>query len=416
MNKSVIYFDHNANTLPNQDTLNTLLEWSLKGNPSSVYPSAESCKNLLDNFKYEISKQFSFDINLFTILFTSGASESNSQILTTCCRAFIRAKQIVPHIITSNVEHDSIMELCKTVEDVDKYKCHRLRVGTTDKYFGMIDPTELSNAIRPNTCIISVMMANNETGVINNIKNLAYIAHTKNIPFHTDAVQYIPRGDFNVTELGIDSFSLSFHKLGGPIGCGILVIKNSLIEGYGLPPHIYGTQQLNLRGGTIPIAQIAASRTAFLQHFNNRSIKNINLVSLKRYFLERLTNTFPCMYISHYKRLQDKSMLQPITVVLITSPEVNTLSNTVLLSICKKNICNIKIRKLLSDNGIMVSIGSACKTGGVFASHVLKAYDVPCELYPGIIRISFGDTNTSNEIDIMLEYMSNIITSNMADK
>lgn len=432
-----IYLDNNANVIPTEDTLKELIRWSIKGNPSGIYPSAEDSKHLMDMFKNEIATQYGFSLDGprgFTIIFTSGASESNSTILSITARAFIRVKRIQPHIITSVIEHDSILEWAKHAE-CDGIGVDLLNVGTTSSNFCKVLPAELRNVIRPNTCLVSVMGANNETGAINDIKTLASICHAKKIPLHSDLVQLAPRTSLNITDIGLDSFSISFHKMGGPIGCGLLAIRNSFLNGYCLPPYIYGKQQGNMRGGTIPIANIAASRTAFNQYYKNRDIKDLYIYSLKTKLMELMNRNFYTMYLSEFVELyrprgsgmppdmmpmaitgnvssaMNDSKIKDPTIVYIKSANEDTLNNTLMFAIYSNDICNVKIRKQLMDEGIIVSIGSACKTGSNIASHILDAIKLPKILYSGVLRISLGDKNDDNDVAAFVKSLKRILMS-----
>lgn len=431
MSCKCVYLDNNANVIPNEDTLKELIRWSMKGNPSGMYPAAEDSKQLLSIFKSEISSQYGFSLDGpsgFTLLFTSGASESNSTILSITARAFIRAKRLQPHIITSVIEHDSILDWASNAE-CDSIGIDMLSVGTTLNGFCQVIPAELRNVIRPNTCLVSVMGANNETGAINDLKTLVSICHAKKIPFHSDLVQLAPRQKINIDDIGIDAFSLSFHKMGGPIGCGLLAIRNSFLTGYCLPPHIYGKQQGGMRGGTIPIANIAASRIAFKQYYVNRELKDMYIYSLKLKLIDLLDKHFYTMNLHDYitsnisiansatssNKLVNQSIKDP-SIVYIHSPNEPTLNNTLLFAIYSKDICNVKIRKKLIEEGIIVSIGSACKTGSRLASHILDAIQLPEELYSGVLRISLGDKNDDSDIITFVSKLKSIILSKTCTK
>ena len=398
-----VYLDANANVLPSKSVLRELLYWSMKGNPSSIYPSAIESRSMIEEFKHIIARTFNFSVNDYTILFTSGASESNSTIISISTRAFIKAKRIRPNVISTNVEHDSIMRALEVLAE-ESIDSTFLEVGKSEEYFSRINPTKLKEALRPNTCLVTIMAGNNETGAINDIKTLVEICHERRVPFHTDAVQYIPREEFNVTELDVDAFSMSFHKIGCPIGCGILVIKNRFVEGYKLKSHIYGTQQNEMRGGTLPIALIAASKKAFEEHFEGREIKNIRLSDMLHYLKERLASTFPSSY---YFEMKEGSVI----LFLQSRKERWHLPNTLLISVALPNVCNIEIRKELASDGILLSIGSACKTGNSKASHVLQAIGIPKSLYPSVLRISMGDHNTREDVDTFISSMLRILST-----
>jgi cysteine desulfurase len=239
------------------------------------------------------------------------------------------------------------------------------------------------------------MAANNETGTINDLREISNIVHAKGIPLHTDAVQLFTKDVFKPNFYGVDSFSVSFHKFGGPIGCGFIAVRNSLLSGYNLPPIIYGSQQDGMRGGTIPIHNIAAARYIFKQYFNNRLVKNLYLKNLRETMKTLLNDIYPVIYIEDYIAHRPPP---PAIVLLCPKNQNYTMVNTLLISVYKINICNVELRKKLYDNRIIISIGSACKTVDKKISHVISELEIPDELFTGIFRITFGDCNSEEEL------------------
>lgn len=409
-----LYLDYNAHKPPTQQILQEMVWWSVKGNPSSAYAGAADCNDLIKTFKEELSIVYDYPLNAYTIIFTSGASESNSHIITSTCRAFIRKKNVRPHVIISNIEHDSINYAAEDLSK-DNITFEKTPVGDYGSTFCIVSPEQINRSIRQNTCLISVMYANNETGSINNINKIGEYAAAKGIPFHSDAVQFAPRGTFKPLQDKLCAFSLSFHKIGGPIGCGLLAIRNDFLEGYGLSAIIYGSQQGKLRGGTIPIALIAASRAAFITHYDSKRLMlNANMPVLKSYLINKLSTTFKTFYVDAYKNNNGST---DQCIVLLTAPNVPCLSNTLLLSAYapvsatdKRNkYCNIELRKALMASNIIVSIGSACKTGAKEASHILGAINLPQELYRGVLRISMGDSTSESVIDYFINTLRIIL-------
>lgn len=398
MTQKTIYLDFNATYPPDNDTIMEMAKWAKKGNISANYTSAEDGKALLTLFKKDIAALCEFSLNGpngYTIVFTSGASESNSFIIQSACRAFIKAKKVKPHVISSAVEHDSILYCLEGLEE-EYLQYDLLNVHREGNLYGTVDVRNLSKLIRQNTCLISIMSSNNETGAINDLKSICTIAKSKGIPVHTDAVQLFSKEIFKPNTYGVDAFSVSFHKFGGPIGCGCIAIRNSLLTGYKLPPLIYGSQQDSLRGGTIPIHNLAAARVAFNKYFNNRMVKTIQQRNLKEKLIGKLAEIYPVHYISQY-------LLQrppPPAIILLMSPDpLLYMSNTLLLAVYKIDICNVELRKKLYEHKVIVSIGSACKTSSKKVSHVITELNVPDELRAGIFRISLGDCTTEEDID-----------------
>lgn len=396
----VCYLDYNATTVMPPAVLETMMKWATRGNPSSTYPSAQEGKKLMDCFRMEIAKHCNFDLigpNGYTILFTSGGSEANSSIIMSTVRSYKKITHAKPHIITSCVEHDSIRYLLQDLqeEEVDVTEIPLHKYGP---YIGTVDLEALAAAIRPNTCLITIMASNNETGIVNDIRAIGQLAKYKSVPFHTDAVQWFQKVRFDPLENNVTAFSVSFHKLFGPTGCGFLAIKNNFLEGYNLKPHIAGSQNGTMRGGTECIHNIAASRTAFKINFEKREEKNARIKTLKDYTIRILSKYIKCVYLDEYR------MKKPLckSIVWLSHPESHVQDGTIFLAVygCGKDICNVDIRKSLTEKNIYISIGSACKTSDKKASHVLEGIDLPIELKGGVFRISIGDYSEVKDIKL----------------
>ena len=403
------YLDYNATTVMPDRIIQILTKWATRGNASSIYPSAKASKKLLECFKKDISTICNFTMDGeegYDIIYTSGGSESNTWVITSAVRSFLRLTGKRAHVITSNVEHDNIMIMGKNLEQEDVDVTY-IPVKQTGPELGSIDPEDVYKAIRPNTCIIAIMAANNETGIRNNVKAIGYVAKQKKIPFFTDAVQIFGKQPISPEENNITAFSGSFHKLHGPTGTGIVVIKKSFIDGYDLKPLIPGHQNHELRGGTECIHNIAAAREAYKMTFENRMEKNINIKKLKEYAMKYLSKIFNVYYFEDYM----KHKYPPPAIIHLTPKdgEVNVLQNTIFISLHFEKICNSKVREELANRCIFISVGSACKTDSMKSSHVLDALGVPKELVPGVIRISLGDYSTKNDIDKFIQELYNII-------
>lgn len=396
------YFDANATTFMPEIVIKTMVKWFNKGNASASYESAQECRDLMKIFRQSILDHY--DLNNHTIIFTSGASESNCHIITSSVRAFMNKTGKMPHIIISAVEHKSIMACCEGLKDDGLCQYTKLDIITEDgPQYGTIDPTALESAIKPNTCLISIMTVNNETGIINDIPALAAIAHKHKVPFHSDCVQSFGKyGLYN----GVDACSVSFHKLCGPPGLGLLIIRNTFVNGYGLKPLIAGSQNGGLRGGTENIPAIAGSYAAFKYNLLSRSDKNRYLVLMKEYFKTLLCNFVPCFYISEY----EKEKGQKNKVFWIANKDPNKVScNTILLAIYKDNFCNIKMKDALLKHDIIVSVGSACNSSDNRASDVIYALKIAPELRSGVLRISFLDTVTKEQINHTVTVFTELI-------
>ena len=412
---SCVYLDANGTTIMPQRVLNEMIKWSTRGNPSSLYPSARAASKMVDIFREELADRSNFSLvgpAGYTILFTGGGSEANSTIITSTIRSFIKLTNKRPHIITSSVEHDNIMLLIKDLEE-EGVDFTLIDPETMGPNLGSVNPESIAAAIRPNTCLITIMSANNETGIKNDIQTIGKIAESYKIPFHTDAVQIFGKYPINPDINNITSFSGSFHKLHGPTGLGILVIKNSFIGGYQLKPIIHGHQNYGMRGGTECIHNIAAAREAYKMSFEDREKKNNNMKVLREYMINQLKNRFSTYTLDNFNGSVPCTDPPPIVFITPTSsPTTGIVPNTLLISVYHKNICNTNMREKLANHNIYVSIGSACKTGDKKSSHVLRAMNVPKELFPGVIRISLNDFSIKEEIDYFIEIFTHLIKTN----
>jgi len=396
-----IYLDNNSTThLPNI-VKNRVLKAFDYGNASSHY--SDKAKNIIHEFEDSLYNYLDLSRKDYTFVFTSGASESNATIITSCALSFKERTGIKPHIVTSNSEHKSVLKTCQNLVKNGIIDCSLIPINA----YGCVNPNDLLNLIRDNTCLVTIMTANNEIGSINNIEELATVCHKKRVPFHTDAVQAWGKTKFKPSKQGVDAFSLSFHKVYGPIGIGILGIRNIFIEGYKLSGLIGGTQNKELRGGTINVPAIAGAKAGVDWFFRNRAEKNKKLHMLYVEFVTRLREYLPVT------RYPDSTIRKiPRIEILLFGPEpfVKTgqngaqMSHTILMSVVKYEgnpICNLKLRDdLLNYKGTKyyVSIGSACNTESKKPSHVLFALGLPKELRCGVLRISIGDANTVAEI------------------
>lgn len=401
----VIYFDNNGTTKCSAATKKAIVTW-LKNpcNPSADNTDAISAKAMIEKFKNYVLTHIGTNSKKYTVVITSGASEANAFILTSCVKSYKRETGVIPHIVISAIEHKSILETCRNLyENGDA----EYTLAEPDKY-GFIHKKEVEKCIKKNTCIVSIMYANNELGSINDIKSISSICHKHNVPFHTDAVQVFGKYKLDIAKNGIDALSMSFHKLYAGMGIGLLVVSNKLIKEYKLCPHISGTQQNGLRGGTECVHAIAGAYAGMKENFKARVYKNKLLSNMSNKTLDNLAKILSITDIDN-KPLRPLSKLaeinKNITIVVLGAPrniENRYLPNTLLISINKKSqppFCNVKLKKFLISNKIYVSIGSACNTSSSKASHVIEAIKVPTSVRQGILRVSFGDYNSMSEVD-----------------
>lgn len=406
----MIYFDNNATTIMPQSVLKAMLLWSNKGNPSASYTSAVESRAMMTKFRKYIGKICRFeacceeprdagpaaqrtDPAMYKIIFTSSASESNCMVIQSVVESFMFYKGRRPHLIVSSIEHKSVVEQVTHLVARDKIDVTFVRPLSN----GQVDPADIAGAIQPTTCLICVMHANNETGVINDINAIGRVAHSAGVPFHTDAVQTFGKFPLNPIAASVDSFSVSFHKFGGPPGVGALVIKQQFLAGYKLCPMIFGSQNEGLRGGTENLPGIGASFEALSITMVDRAAKNRRMLGIKKYIIGEFAARLPVR--SYVDYLQGGPGAQKeLEIVFFTAD--NCLPGTILLSIVKRSmphICNQQVRGELERRGIIVSIGSACNTASPKASHVLFAMGADELIRKGTLRISLGDSNTLDE-------------------
>lgn len=390
---TLVYLDNNATTFMSKNTNAAIIKWINKGNPSTTY--GNKCKCIINAFKQIVTtKCNAFD---FDIIITSCASESNSTILISIVNAYKLSTGLTPHIITSNVEHKSILQCCETLKYNGLIELTILKVFSSGPLIGLINTDELSASIQVNTCMISIMSVNNETGIItSNMDEIIKIAHSKvpMIPVHSDTVQYFGKVEkFNPI---MDAFSLSFHKINGPLGIGALCIRKSFKSSYNLQSVISGTQNNGFRGGTENIPAIAGACQAMLEMKN--TTENITyLAALRLRFIAKIHNHYPIFFLDEFKT---RKILPPSYMVLIAPDKYqNTVTNTFNIAIVKSGICNVKIQQyFLSRYNIVVGLGSACNKNNA-SSYVLNALDVPELLIKKVIRVSTSYNTKFEDID-----------------
>ena len=342
------------------------------GNPSSIHKYGRLANSAIQNARRRIANLIGADSD--EILLTSGGTESNNTALYG-----IVSQKNGKHIITSSIEHDAILEPYKHLEK-EGYKVCYLPV---DKY-GLVDPEDLKKELLQDTCLVSIMFANNEVGTIQPIKEMVRITHEKNIIFHTDAVQAIGKVVIDVKELGVDLLSMSSHKINGPKGVGALYIR----KGVKISPLILGGgQESGLRSGTENVASIVGFGMA---------------CKLARDNLDQ--------NISHFKKLTNRL----VSRVLSEIPHANhnghpekRIPNNAHFTFLGVNGEDLIIK--LDENKIAASTGSACSVRIQKASHVLKAMDFSHEQITGSLRTTVGITNTEQEIDETVEVLKKVV-------
>lgn len=357
-----IYLDNNATTRCSDEVYEVMIPYLKEsfGNPSSSYSFGKNIKEKVNGARKSVAKLLNAKPE--EIIFTSCASESN----VTAIMNAIRNDQSKRHIITTSIEHASIMETMKYLEGLD-YDISYLKVNK----LGQINLEELEKAIRDDTCLIAIMMSNNELGNIYPIKEIAEIAKKHNILFHCDAVQAVGKINIDVKELEVDTLSLSGHKIHAPKGIGVLYVKN----GIPFTPLIFGHQESNRRGGTENVPYIIGLGKA-AQLIIDERIDNKELKQLRDYMEEIIKGNIADVHI--YGDLE------------------NRMPNT--SSIAFKGVPAEKLMLMLEAFDILVSTGSACNSEIAEPSHVLVACGADLENYSPI-RISLSKYTTKEEIE-----------------
>jgi len=418
--QKAIYLDNNSTTLLCAPAKKVHTEWLSCYNASSDSKIAKPAKAMLEKAQDAILAHCNVNVATHTAIFTSGATESNCLIIKTCVRAYRkklleRDSELVPHVISSQTEHHSIIECLNCLEKDGDIELTLLEPTT----FGNILPRDVEAAIKPNTCLITIMFANNEIPIINNVEEIGKIAHKHRIPMHSDCVQIFGKYKIDIGKNNLDALSASAHKFYGPKGVGLLIINNDLIEGYGLQAEIHGSQQHGLRGGTENIAGIASMLVALKNTFISRKQKNIKLFKLRDVLLEKLAAIYKFGKFSDY--LDDKKEHPDLELLSLGPPPDKKefiLPNTVLISIVKNRgrpFCNVDLKNALDAKNIVISIGSACLTKSKMSSHVIHAIGAPPVVKRGVIRISFGDSNTVDDICKFIKVLKDCIDKQCAD-
>lgn len=370
---SEIYLDNNATTKCDDKVLEAMLPYLKEsyGNPSSIYSFSKEIKEKITQARQNVAKLL--NAREEEIIFTSCASESN----VTAIMNAVNQHENKKHIITTKVEHASIMETMKYLET----KGYNITYLSVDEK-GRIDLEELKNAIQKDTCLIAIMMANNEIGNIYPVKEIGKLARENNILFHCDAVQAIGKVKIDVKEMNIDTLSLSGHKIHAPKGIGVLYVKS----GIKFNPLIFGHQESNRRGGTENVPYIIGIGKAADMILDDENKAN-----------EVMKHLRDCMEMKIKERIEE---------CYIYGDLEHRLPNTT--NIAFKGIKGEEILLLLENQGIYIGTGSACNSQNIEPSHVLTAMGADLS-DSSSIRISLGKYNTEEEINQFIDTLEKIV-------
>ena len=398
----MIYLDHAATTAVSKSVREAMLPYFSEdyGNPSSLYLFAQKAKKAVEDSRRSLAGLLG--INPREIYFTSGGTESdNWAILSAFYSAMgkksglsgsdaeqksslsgaeaVEQKQRQPHIICSAIEHHAVLESCKFAESLGA-RVSRIPVDCE----GFLDLEALEQAITEDTVLISVMAANNEMGTIQDLRAIGEIAKKHEVLFHTDAVQAFGQIPLSFSEMGIDLLSASAHKLHGPKGIGLLVIR----KGVRLPAFLHGgAQERGFRAGTENVPAIVGFARAAEEAFATMAEREKRKRELQKLFFRRLLEEVPGIKITGVNPLE--------------ASEEKRLSGNV--HICIEGIEAESLLLLLDQKGICASAGSACASGSVEPSHVLLAMGKShVEAYSGL-RLSFEEDLKEEELEFTVQ-------------
>ena len=371
-----IYLDNNATTRLDDDAFDAMIPFFKEeyGNAFSLHLFGRETGKAVAESRKVIADLLG--VLPEEIIFTGSGTEGDNLAIRGVARAY---KNRGKHIIVSSIEHPGVRNTCKDLEK----EGFEITVLNVDKN-GVVDLEQLKSAIKDETILISVMHANNETGVIQPIEEIGKIAKENKILFHVDAVQSMGKLEINPKEMGIDLLVFTAHKFYGPKGVGALCVRNGVRLGKVITG---GGQERKLRPGTTNTPLIVGMAKALEKAYAEREEENKRVGELRDYFEEQISARIP--------------------EIVINGKNVPRLPGT--SSVTFKYVEGESILLSLSMKGIAVSSGSACSSDELQASHVLLAMGIPAEFAHGTIRFSLGKYNTKEEIDYTIEAVVEII-------
>ena len=372
-----IYADNAATTKMSRAAVEAMLPYMCEvyGNPSSLHSEGQAAAEALAKARERVASRLGCTAR--EIIFTSGGSEADNQAIVTAAR--IGEKKGKKHIISTAFEHHAVLH---ALEALEKQGFEVTYLPINDN--GIVKVEDVKNAIRPETCLVTVMYANNEIGTVQPIAEIGALCREAGVLFHTDAVQAVGHIEIDVEKENIDMLSLSAHKFHGPKGIGVLYAKKGII----LQNLIYGgAQERGKRAGTenIPaIMGMAAALDEACEHIAENSAK---LTALRNRLIEGLLS------IPHSILNGDAEKRLPGNV-----------------NVCFEGIEGESLLLLLDDKGIAASSGSACTSGSLDPSHVLLALGRPHDVAHGSLRLSLCEENTAEEIEYIIESVKDVVS------
>lgn len=371
-----VYADNAATTQMSENVLKAMMPLltDIYGNPSSLHSIGQVAKEYLENARETVADCIGADPK--EIYFTSGGSEADNQAIRSA--AYIGARKGKKHIISSKFEHHAVLHT------LDALKKEGFTVTLLDVYSnGVVKPEDVENAITDETCLVTIMTANNEIGTIQPIAEIGKICKEKGVLFHTDAVQAVGHIPVNVKDMNVDMLSVSAHKFHGPKGVGFLYARKGIL----LTNIIYGgAQERSKRAGTENMASIVGMATAIKEATDHLEENAAKVTAMRNRLIDGLKG---------------------IERSRINGDLEHHLPGT--LNMCFEGIEGESLLLLLDAKGICASSGSACTSGSLDPSHVLLSIGVPVEIAHGSLRLSISEYNTMEQMDHIVESVPGVV-------
>ena len=371
-----VYADNAATTSVSKAALDAMLPYltDYYGNPSSLYAFGQKATEALQASRETVAKYLNADPK--EIYFTSGGSEADNQAIVSAAR--LGARKGKKHLISTQFEHHAVLH---TLAKLEK---EGFEVTLLDPHSdGVIRIEDVKNALRDDTCLVTIMFANNEIGTIQPIEEIGALCRERKVLFHTDAVQAAGHMPIDVKAMNIDMLSMSGHKFHAPKGVGVLYAKKgtvltNIIEG--------GAQERGKRAGTENVAGIVAMAAALKESCDHMEENTAKIIPMRDKLFAELSK------IPHSKINGSLEHHVPGTV-----------------NMCFEGIEGESLLLMLDDQGICASSGSACTSGSLDPSHVLLSLGIPHEIAHGSLRLSIGEYNTMEEIDHIIEVVPKVV-------
>lgn len=391
---NTVYADHAATTAVRPEVLKEMMPYfsAVYGNPSSLHTAGQEARKAVENSRRTIAGLLGAAAE--ELVFTAGGSESDNWILRQSSLRAIRERESSGrkvHLVSSCVEHHAVL---RTLHYLEGFGVKVTYVPVDSRC--QIDPEEVRKAITPDTVLVSIMMANNETGTIMPAEQIGQICREHGVIFHSDAVQALGKLPLDTADLPVDALSFSAHKIYGPKGTGALFVR----RGIRLDPFVYGgRQERGRRAGTENVPGIVGFSKALELCYAERTQQEQKLSELTRQLIDGILQTIPGSHLNGIPAEERSG-----------SSEEGTLT-------CLPGYVNVRfdgvqaesLLVLLDMNGVAASAGSACESGAVEVSHVLSAMGLSREQASSSIRLSLGRENTAQDVDMIVETLARTV-------